>query len=327
MIQFLLLVSRQGKIRLSKWYSFLPRAQQIKIAQEAANLALSRNRKSCNFIEWREGKLIYKRYARSDTYCTRTDTHSKEKRRGNGKEEECEKERAGQSGSYNAILIHLSPFVLDIRFLSLRSLSHFIFSTIQSLALRSFLSSVSTLSLTPIRMTTNCWLLRSFTIMSKSWIAILAMCASWISSSIFTRHIIYSTRHSLPASCKRHQSRKYYMQPWHRICWLRPQPMPCKVDHSSVPNSSPIKPNTSTHILRPPSSSPQRLPPHRHTSRTPIRYNRCIIAGTLCIASCSRFASTVLNDLFIVQSCIHQAQTIRNETRTRLLIEWSYTVE
>jgi len=33
MIQFLLLVSRQGKIRLSKWYTFLPRAQQIKIAQ------------------------------------------------------------------------------------------------------------------------------------------------------------------------------------------------------------------------------------------------------------------------------------------------------
>lgn len=63
MIQFLLLVSRQGKIRLSKWYAFLPRQQQLKIAQEAANLALSRNRKSCNFIEWREGKLIYKRYA------------------------------------------------------------------------------------------------------------------------------------------------------------------------------------------------------------------------------------------------------------------------
>jgi hypothetical protein len=34
MIQFLLLVSRQGKIRLSKWYSFQPRPQQIKIAQE-----------------------------------------------------------------------------------------------------------------------------------------------------------------------------------------------------------------------------------------------------------------------------------------------------
>jgi hypothetical protein len=46
MIQFLLLVSRQGKIRLSKWYTFLARSQQLKIAQEAANLALSRNRKS-----------------------------------------------------------------------------------------------------------------------------------------------------------------------------------------------------------------------------------------------------------------------------------------
>lgn len=59
-----MMLSPSAPLRFAPPCSALPPPpRRSPLVQEAANLALSRNRKSCNFIEWRDGKLIYKRYA------------------------------------------------------------------------------------------------------------------------------------------------------------------------------------------------------------------------------------------------------------------------
>merc|ERR1711907_630879 len=63
MIQFVILISRQGRVRLSKWYTPRPAKDKAKIQRELANTILSRQQKLCNFLEWRDMKVIYKRYA------------------------------------------------------------------------------------------------------------------------------------------------------------------------------------------------------------------------------------------------------------------------
>eukprot|EP00823_Brevimastigomonas_motovehiculus_P006265 TRINITY_DN511_c0_g1_i1.p1 TRINITY_DN511_c0_g1~~TRINITY_DN511_c0_g1_i1.p1 ORF type:complete len:155 (+),score=12.53 TRINITY_DN511_c0_g1_i1:48-512(+) len=63
MINFLLLLSRQGKTRLTKWYTPYTQKQKNKIIREVSNMVLARQQKLCNFLEWRNGKIIYKRYA------------------------------------------------------------------------------------------------------------------------------------------------------------------------------------------------------------------------------------------------------------------------
>lgn len=64
MMHFLLLVSRQGKTRLAKWFSTaFEQKSRFKIIKEVAQLILNRSPKCCNFVEWREYKLVFKRYA------------------------------------------------------------------------------------------------------------------------------------------------------------------------------------------------------------------------------------------------------------------------
>eukprot|EP00948_MAST-09A_sp_MAST-9A-sp1_P002803 g2803.t1 len=65
MIHFLLLVSRQGKVRLTKWYGEAVESakQQSKIIREVTSLILSRNSKMCEFCEYGDRKIVYKRYA------------------------------------------------------------------------------------------------------------------------------------------------------------------------------------------------------------------------------------------------------------------------
>ncbi|KAK6460038.1 putative small subunit of the clathrin-associated adaptor complex AP-1 [Scheffersomyces coipomensis] len=62
-IQFLYLLSRQGKVRLSKWYQTNSQKEKAKITRELSTLILSRRPKMCNVIEYRDIKIIYKRYA------------------------------------------------------------------------------------------------------------------------------------------------------------------------------------------------------------------------------------------------------------------------
>ncbi len=63
MIHFFLLISRQGKIRLSKWYTQTAQKDRARDAKEVTSLVLHRAPKLCNVLEWREQKIIYKRYA------------------------------------------------------------------------------------------------------------------------------------------------------------------------------------------------------------------------------------------------------------------------
>jgi hypothetical protein len=61
MINFLLLVSRQGKTRLSKWYDHYPTKEKARIIRELTTLVLARPPKMCNFLEWRDKKVGEKR--------------------------------------------------------------------------------------------------------------------------------------------------------------------------------------------------------------------------------------------------------------------------
>eukprot|EP00611_Tribonema_gayanum_P016503 TRINITY_DN2872_c0_g1_i1.p1 TRINITY_DN2872_c0_g1~~TRINITY_DN2872_c0_g1_i1.p1 ORF type:complete len:154 (-),score=49.23 TRINITY_DN2872_c0_g1_i1:93-554(-) len=63
MLNFLLLVSRQGKTRLTKWYEAYTSKEKARIVREITTLVLARPPKMCNFLEWRDKKIVYKRYA------------------------------------------------------------------------------------------------------------------------------------------------------------------------------------------------------------------------------------------------------------------------
>ncbi|KAG5544634.1 hypothetical protein RHGRI_017165 [Rhododendron griersonianum] len=62
-IHFVLLISRQGKVRLTKWYSPYSQKERTKVIRELSGLILTRGPKLCNFVEWRGFKVVYKRYA------------------------------------------------------------------------------------------------------------------------------------------------------------------------------------------------------------------------------------------------------------------------
>ncbi|KAH7522868.1 hypothetical protein JRO89_XSUnG0092200 [Xanthoceras sorbifolium] len=62
-IHFVLLVSRQGKVRLTKWYSAYSQKERVKVIRELSGIILARAPKLCNFVEWRGLKVVYKRYA------------------------------------------------------------------------------------------------------------------------------------------------------------------------------------------------------------------------------------------------------------------------
>ncbi|XVF67090.1 hypothetical protein PTKIN_Ptkin10aG0092500 [Pterospermum kingtungense] len=63
MIHFVLLISRQGKVRLTKWYSPYSQKERAKVIRELSGVILSRGPKLCNFVDWRGFKVVYKRYA------------------------------------------------------------------------------------------------------------------------------------------------------------------------------------------------------------------------------------------------------------------------
>ena len=61
-IQFVLLFSRQGKLRLQKWFESIPEKNKKKISRELITNILSRKPKMSSFLEWKDYKIIYKRY-------------------------------------------------------------------------------------------------------------------------------------------------------------------------------------------------------------------------------------------------------------------------
>lgn len=64
-MQFMLLFSRQGKLRLQKWYVAHPDKLKKKITRELITTVLARKPKMCSFLEWKDVKIVYKRYLTS----------------------------------------------------------------------------------------------------------------------------------------------------------------------------------------------------------------------------------------------------------------------
>ena len=61
MMHFMLLFSRQGKLRLQKWYVSHPDKTKKKITRELINTILARKPKMSSFLEWKDLKIVYKR--------------------------------------------------------------------------------------------------------------------------------------------------------------------------------------------------------------------------------------------------------------------------
>lgn len=62
-INFVMLVSRQGKVRLSRYYDTFTAKEKVRLTREISALVLNRSAKMCNVIEYKEFKVVYKRYA------------------------------------------------------------------------------------------------------------------------------------------------------------------------------------------------------------------------------------------------------------------------
>jgi len=63
MIHFILLFNRQGKVRLSKWYSPFEHEEKRQLEVEVYRSIVRRDAAATNFIEFKTYKLIYRRYA------------------------------------------------------------------------------------------------------------------------------------------------------------------------------------------------------------------------------------------------------------------------
>lgn len=61
-MQFLLLFSRQGKLRLQKWFTPLTEREKKKVTRDMMMLVLGRPPRSCNFLQWRDLKIVYRRW-------------------------------------------------------------------------------------------------------------------------------------------------------------------------------------------------------------------------------------------------------------------------
>jgi len=61
-MQFMILFSRQGKLRLQKWYVAYTDKMKKKIVRELVSTVLARKPKMSSFIEWKDMKIVYKRF-------------------------------------------------------------------------------------------------------------------------------------------------------------------------------------------------------------------------------------------------------------------------
>ncbi|KAF1849479.1 uncharacterized protein K460DRAFT_376100 [Cucurbitaria berberidis CBS 394.84] len=62
-IKYLILLSRQGKVRLAKWFTTLAPKDKAKIVKDVSQLVLARRTRMCNFLEYKDTKIVYRRYA------------------------------------------------------------------------------------------------------------------------------------------------------------------------------------------------------------------------------------------------------------------------
>ena len=63
MIKFVLMVNKQGQTRLSEYYDWLDLEERVALESEVIRKCLSRNELQCSFMEYRNYRVIYRRYA------------------------------------------------------------------------------------------------------------------------------------------------------------------------------------------------------------------------------------------------------------------------
>jgi hypothetical protein len=63
MINFVLMVNKQGQTRLSNYYNWLTIDERSTLESEIIRKCLSRTEAQCSFIEFRGMKVVYRRYA------------------------------------------------------------------------------------------------------------------------------------------------------------------------------------------------------------------------------------------------------------------------
>ncbi|KAJ7932651.1 AP complex, mu/sigma subunit [Mycena leptocephala] len=63
MIKYILLFSRQGKLRLAKWFSTTNPKAKARIIQDLTQQVLARRPRTCNVLEYKDTRVIYRRYA------------------------------------------------------------------------------------------------------------------------------------------------------------------------------------------------------------------------------------------------------------------------
>ena len=63
MIRFVLMVNKQGQTRLSEYYDWLDLDERVALESEVIRKCLSRNELQCSFMEYRNYRVIYRRYA------------------------------------------------------------------------------------------------------------------------------------------------------------------------------------------------------------------------------------------------------------------------
>ena len=56
------LFSRQGKLRLQRWYTPFPQKERKKFTRDLLTTILSRKHRMCSFLEYKDMKVVYKRW-------------------------------------------------------------------------------------------------------------------------------------------------------------------------------------------------------------------------------------------------------------------------
>ncbi|KAG4113077.1 hypothetical protein ERO13_D13G200300v2 [Gossypium hirsutum] len=62
-IRFILMVNKQGQTRLAQYYEWLTLEERRALEGEIVRKCLARNEQQCSFVEHRNYKIVYRRYA------------------------------------------------------------------------------------------------------------------------------------------------------------------------------------------------------------------------------------------------------------------------
>ncbi|KAG0487523.1 hypothetical protein HPP92_009618 [Vanilla planifolia] len=62
-IRFVLLVNKQGQTRLAQYYEYLTLEERRALEGEIVRKCLARTEQQCSFVEHRNYKIVYRRYA------------------------------------------------------------------------------------------------------------------------------------------------------------------------------------------------------------------------------------------------------------------------